>query len=256
MKKALTLLAALALVAGLALPSYAHFGMIVPERNVIGKDDPKTIKLEMRFWHPMENNGMEMAKPEAFGCVVDGQKMDLLGSLKAGKVAGHQVWDASLPVKKPGDYVFYVTPAPYWEPAEDHYIIHYSKTVVSALDKETGWDKPVGLPMEIVPLSRPYGLYAGNQFSGQVLKDGKPLPEARVEVEFFNKDGKRKAPSDAYVTQVVKTDANGQFSFTMPWAGWWGFAALTDADQKIDKDGQPKEVEIGGILWVYTQGVK
>ena len=30
-------------------------------------------------------------------------------------------------------------------------------------------DRPVGLPVEIVPLSRPFGLYAGNTFRGKVL---------------------------------------------------------------------------------------
>lgn len=54
-------------------------------------------------------------------------------------------------------------PKPYFEPAEDCYIIHYTKTVVSAFGLE-GWDRELGLKTEIVPLTRPFGLYAGNVF--------------------------------------------------------------------------------------------
>jgi cobalt/nickel transport protein len=239
-----------------AQPALAHFGMIIPERNLVGKGDPLTIKLEWRFWHPMENQGLELGKPREAGYLLDGQKHDLLGGLKEVKVQGHATWAASLPIKKPGDYIFYLTPPPYFEPAEDKFIIHHTKTVVGVLNRQEGWDKPVGQKMEIMPLTRPYGLYAGNTFSGQVMYKGKPLADCEVEVEFFNHDGKRQAPGEAYVSQLVKTDANGLFTWSLPWPGWWGFAALKDDDQKIKKDGQDKSVELGGVLWIYAHPVK
>ena len=52
---------------------------------------------------------------------------------------------------------------------------------------------------------------------------------------------------------MVRTDANGVFTYTMPWGGWWGFAALTTDDEKMKKDGKPKNVEVGGVLWIYLQ---
>ena len=64
----------------------------------------------------------------------------------------------------------------------------------------------------------------------------------------FNRDGKYEAPNDYFVTQVVKTDAQGIFAFTAPWAGWWGFAALTDADYKLKEAGAEKDVELGAVL--------
>jgi cobalt/nickel transport protein len=143
-------------------------------------------------------------------------------------------------------------PQAYWEPAEDTYIIHYTKTFVAAFGADEGWDTPIGLPTEIVPLTRPFGNYAGGVFQGQVLIKGKPAPGAEIEVEFYNKDGKYKAPSDYHVTQVVKADANGVFTFTCPVEGWWGFAALSEADYKI-KD---KSVELGAVLWVKMDGWK
>ena len=52
------------------------------------------------------------------------------------------------------------------------------------------------------------------------------------------------------MTQVVKTDANGVFAYAAPWAGWWGFAALNTAAEKMDYKGQPKNVELGAVLWL------
>ena len=59
-----------------------------------------------------------------------------------------------------------------------------------------------------------------------------------------------KIPADAFVTQVVKTDTNGVFSYTMPRAGWWGFAALLAGEKVPSPQGKPAEVELGGVMWV------
>lgn len=249
----------LVLTLGLALaaaPALAHFGMIIPQKNTVEKSDPKTVALSYLFWHPMENQGLELGKPVEAGYLIDGKKHDLLPGLKAVKKNGMTTWAGSLAIKQPGDYILYMTPPAYWEPAEDKFIIHYTKTVVSALGLMEGWDAPVGQKVEMIPLTRPYGLWAGNSFTAKVLCKGQPLANADVEVEFYNPDGKKKAPGDPYVAQVVKTDAQGQFTWTMPWPGWWGFAALTDDDQKLQKDGQDKAVEIGGVIWIYAHPVK
>ena len=101
-----------------------------------------------------------------------------------------------------------------------------------------------------MPLTRPFGNYAGNVFQGQVLLDGKPAPGTEVEVEFYNRDGRYEAPNGALVTQVVKADANGVFTYGVPFAGWWGFAALNTSAEKIVHEGTPRDVELGAVLWV------
>jgi cobalt/nickel transport protein len=64
-------------------------------------------------------------------------------------------------------------------------------------------------------------------------------------------------PNDAFITQVIKADASGTFSYSMPRAGWWGFAALVDGDEKMpNPDGQPVDVELGGLIWVKTVDMK
>ena len=241
---------ALLLVMALAIPAHAHFGMVLPDKNLVTKDGPRSVSLDIRFWHPMENQGMNLEKPR-LELLAKGKKEDVSALLAASTVDARQAWKADYQVKAPGVLQFLMTPPAYWEPAEDKFIIHMTKTVVSALGGDEGWDKPVGAKLEIVPMVKPFALYAGNVFTGKVLFKGKPLANAEVEVEFYDKDGARTAPDDAYVTQVVRTDGNGVFTYATPWAGWWGFAALHDDDAKMKKDGKEKDVELGGVIWVY-----
>jgi cobalt/nickel transport protein len=234
----------------------AHFGMIIPSDNILEPKE-KSVKLDLSFSHPFEIIGMDLVKPKAFFMVADDKKTDLLPALKETTVMNHASWTTEVPIKRPGVYTFVMEPTPYWEPAEDVSIIHYTKTLIAAFGDDQGWDEPVGIATEIVPLTRPFGNYAGNSFSGQVLLKGKPVPGAEVEVELYNKDKKFKAPSDYHVTQVVKADENGVFTFSCPQAGWWGFAALNEADYTIkDPEGNEKGVELGAVLWTYLDAYK
>jgi len=250
-KRVIVAVAAVVLLAGSA---WAHFGMVIPQAALVER--PGQVEVEFRFWHPMENQGMTLAKPKSAGVDLDGEKTDLLPKLEAAGDKGGEYWKASYQIKKPGDYIFYMEPQPYWEPAEDCFIVHYTKTVVSALGAEEGWQRLVGSKIEIVPLTRPYGLWAGNSFTGRVLYQGAPLAGVEVEVEYYNKNGEVDTPAGAFITQVVRTDSQGVFTYTMPWAGWWGFAALATDDKKMKKDGDMKPVELGAVLWVQTESVR
>lgn len=242
----------------LAAPSFAHFQVIMPDKNIVTQDSGRDVHISLLFTHPFEQHPMDMAKPKAFGVMVRGQKADLLPSLKQTDVGnGLKGWEADYTVKRPGDHIFYVEPVPYWEPAEDHYIIHMTKTVVDAFGMEEGWDQPVGLRAEIIPLTRPYGLWAGNVFQGKVLVDGKPVAGADVEVEFWNGKKTVKAPAEPFITQVVKTDDNGIFTYAIPWGGWWGFAALTDAPETMKSpDNKDVGIELGAVFWVEATDTK
>ncbi len=236
--------------------SWAHFGMVIPSDDIVSKEDNKKIVLQVQFIHPFEGQYMNMEKPKAFGVLDGGEKTDLLPTLKKREVKGFTTWETTYRIRRPGDKVFFVEPAPYWEPAEETYIIHYTKVIVNALGLEDGWDSELGLKTEIVPLTRPYGLWAGNVFQGVVKVDGKPAPHAEVEVEYYNEDGKIKSPAEPYITQVIKADGNGVFTYAMPKAGWWGFAALSTAGYKLEHDGGEYPVEIGALLWVRTREMK
>jgi len=91
--------------------------------------------------------------------------------------------------------------------------IKSAKTYFSAgmsADKSTGFDKPLGHTLELVPLSNPATYAAGRELTVKLLYQGKPLPETRVSfvprgqvlAEGFDKEFER------------LTDANGIASFT------------------------------------------
>ena len=257
-RKAVTATLVAAAVSLWAPQARSHFQVLIPSGDVIEAEQGKTVDLEILFTHPMEQGPvMEMARPKEFGVLVGGKKVDLLDQLQARKVDGKTAYRCRARLGRPGDYVFYIEPAPYWEPLEKKMIVHYTKVVVDYLGAETGWDAMVGFPVEIEPLVRPFGLWTGNTFRGIVKRNGKPVPFAEIEVEYYNEGGRVKFPNDAFITQVIKADAAGVFSYTMPRAGWWGFAALVDGDRKMkNPDGEMVDMELGGLIWVKTVDMK
>ncbi len=252
MKRVLTLFFVTA-----GLDASAHFQTLLPSSDIIRPGDNADVMIDIRFTHPMEQGPlMNMGEPTSFAVVRGGESVSLAESLKSRTQDDVTYYEATYTVDRPGDLVFSLEPAPYWEPAEGKMIIHYTKVVVNAYGEEDGWDTLTGAPVEIEPLVRPYGLWTGNLFRGRVLKDGNPVPFAEVEVEFWNKDG-IEPPADPFITQVIKADAGGVFAYAMPRAGWWGFAALVDGDEPMpNPDGEDVGVELGGLIWIRCVDMK
>ena len=230
-------------------PAQAHFQEILPSADVL--PDGGEVTLDLVFTHPVEGAPvMQMERPAEVGLMRGGERTDLSGALVEGQTGGATSWHLTQRLDEPGAAIFYVMPRPYWEPAEQKYIVHYAKVVVDSYASGEGWDDLVGLPVEIAPLTRPTGLWTGNVFTGVVLKGGSPVPFAEIEVEFVN-DGGVTPPNDAFVTQVLKADANGTFTYAMPRAGWWGFAALIEGDAPMTSpEGKEVPVEEGALIWI------
>lgn len=252
------LILAVATVASHSSLAYAHFQVLIPSQDIVTEKGSHAVSLDIMFTHPMQWGPiMQMGTPQQFGVLVNNKKHDLRSELKPVTIDGHTTYKAEYTIPMPADYIFYIEPAPYWEPAEQKMIIHYTKVVVDAFGAEEGWDTLVGFPVEIEPLVRPYGLWTGNTFRGIVKKDGVPVPFAEIEVEYYNEKRQVKIPADPYITQVIKADSQGVFSYTMPKAGWWAFAALLEGEGKINNpQGTAVDVELGGLLWVRTRDMK
>ena len=245
-------LAAAALLAG-TTAAQAHYGMIIPDTAMLGQEDGRSVTLTLSFSHPFDLDGMPLDRPVSVTVTHDGQTTDLTGDLAPATVMDDAGFTVEVPVTRPGAYLFAMEPQPYWEPEEDAFITHYTKTVVPAFGDDTGWDTELGLKTEIVPLSKPFGLWAGNVFQGIVKLDGKAVPHAEVEVEFYNRDAGAVAPSDLMVTQTVKADGNGVFTYAAPAPGWWGFAALSTADEPMMFEGTARDHELGAVIWVHFE---
>ena len=260
MKRATLVLLSVTISGCLAAMALGHFLVLVPQRESVATADQASLAMEILFTHPMADGpAMEMAEPRQFGVMVDGEKADLRSMLKQVKVQGKSAYTAQVKVERPGDHLFFIEPAPYYEPGEKKMIIHYTKVIVDGFGAQDGWDKLVGLPVEIEPLVRPYGLWTGNLFRGIVRLNGQPVPFATIEVEYRNIGGKVQLPGEAFETQVIKADQNGVFAYAMPRAGWWGFAALVDGPEQMPNpanNDESTDVELGGLIWVQTTDMK
>ena len=232
------------LTLGLAVLANAHFLTFLPSSDNISDKSKTKVDFDISFIHPFEQSGMTMEKPKLYL-----NSLDKTLSLNETKKFDHKAWNSSYDIKTPGVYKFFVQPQPYFEPSEEKFISHVPKVVISSFGLEDGWDEPVGLKYEIIPMVKPFALYAGNLFQGKVLHDGKPASNVEVEVELYNEFG-LEAASDAHITQVVKTDDNGVFSFVMNHKGWWGFAALIEEGELKHTDGKMYPIENGALMWI------
>lgn len=229
----------------LPLFAYAHFGLIIPSNSIVTED--KNIKITYGFAHPYMQDFMVLEKPIQAAVFKNGKVEDITKNLKK----NGKTWSMDYTIEEPAVYQFFLKPQPYFEPSEEKFIQHLSKTIVDGYGAGEGWDTPIGLKAEIIPLTRPYGLYKGNIFSGKVLQNGKIAKNVYVEIELFN-DKNHKAKSEFHSTQVVKTDDNGIFHFAFPAFGWWAFSALLEDDITIKKDNINYPVELGAVLWVFV----
>ncbi|ACZ12567.1 DUF4198 domain-containing protein [Sulfurospirillum deleyianum] len=259
----------------IASSALAHFQMLYTPNMALEKGG----KIELRhvFTHPFaDEHTMDMGKQhdsDALAPVVDffainkEQKTDLKSTLKEITFKGNhnsgKGFASEYKAQKMGDHILVLTPAPYYEKGEDAYIQQITKTIVNVAGTPTDWDADLGLKAEIVPLTKPYAIWEGGSFTGVVKSNGKPVPFAEIEVEYINRDvdiknnkmGKDrvKAPQDAFVTMGIKANKDGEFTFALPKAGFWGFAALGVG---VDKEYKGKELSQDAVIWVEAKPMK
>lgn len=245
---------------------FAHFQMLYTPESALEK--PSTIELRHIFTHPFSDEfTMDMVGFESFEVVNRGEKTNLLNSLKEIEFKGNnnsgKAYSSSYQARRMGDHVFLVTPKPYYEKSEDGYIQQFTKTIINVAGAPSDWDSEFNLEAEIVPLTKPYAIWEGGTFTGIVKSKGEVVPFAEIEVEFLNRDvdlstnsmGKDlvEAPQDSFVTMTIKANKDGEFTFGIPKAGWWGFAAL-GVGPKTEFEG--KELSQDALIWVQAKKMK
>ncbi|MBN2964406.1 DUF4198 domain-containing protein [Sulfurospirillum sp. T05] len=250
----------------LATGAMAHFQMLYTPESALEK--PTNIELRHVFNHPFaDEHTMDIAGIESFVVINKEQEKNLLDTLKPIEFKGNansgKAYASTYQARRMGDHVFIITPAPYYEKNEDAYIQQITKTVVNVAGAPSDWDATFNLKAEIVPLTKPYAIWAGGTFTGIVMSEGKPVPFAEIEVEYLNHDvdlttnsmGKPhvEAPQDAFVTMGIKANKDGEFTFGIPKAGWWGFAALGVGP---DDEYKGKELSQDAVIWVQAKEMK
>lgn len=242
----------------------AHFQLVyTPKVNI---EKPTVAPFKLIFWHPMDNGHvMDMEPPEKFFYVFKGEKIDLTKSLKSitftGKDNTAKGFETEVKIRRNGDYVFVLQPKPYFEKNEDAYIQQITKSYVNKGQMPDAWQEPVGLDTEIIPLNKPTNVLVGSTFSGQVVSKGKPVAGVEIEIEYMaappnvktNRPVSSKSASSPAGTLVAITDANGVFTFGIPKAGHWGFAALGSGPKKRHEG---KELSQDAVIWIYAEDMK
>ncbi len=267
MKKSVWCLLGVLMIMLTAATASGHFQMIYTPESALEKGGE--IDLKLVFTHPFEaGHTMDMGTPEQFFVIHKGKRKDLLNTLKPmtwkSLTNSGKAFETSFKVRGMGDNIFCLVPSPYYEKSEDIYIQQVTKMVVNSAGLPTDWDAEVGLPAEIVSLDKPYALWTGNVFRGIVKSDGKPVADAEIEVEYmnhrplldqnaFDANAEVEAPQDAFVTMTIKSDADGEFVFGIPKAGWWGFCALGVGPEDSHNG---KELSQDAVIWVQAKDMK
>jgi uncharacterized GH25 family protein len=253
-----TLFLALLLVLLAAYPACAEYFTILRANPPLVSDPKcKELNVSIAFGHPFAQTATDMDLVQMFAAIKYPAKEErqiirneFLDTLKPAKYLKKDAWIGTIPLPNPGLYQLVLETRPYWAEDQGIFLQQFAQTLVPVQGCERGWEIPVGLKLEILPLTRPFGLAAPALFTGRVLLDGKILSDTPVRIEYLNED-KRTVPSPYHQTQRIRTDEHGVFSFICPHSGWWGFAAVTKGDPLKGSDGQPKSTELSGVLWVY-----
>jgi len=255
---------------GASSTGYAHFQLLYTPEAAL--NESQATPLALVFSHPFDNGyTMDMGAPEAFyvvsqrGAEAERKNTDLLQYLEPVTWSGVDSQADAFVAHPPrsvtrslGDYTYVLRPSPYYEEQEDKYIQQITKTVINVGGLPGSWDEPLGLPVEIVPLDKPYANWVGGIFRAVILADGTPVPHAEIEVEYlnhepqidqlrFDPEGKVAAPQNSFITLSIRANAQGEVAIGLPKAGWWGICAL-DLDDDLNYNG--KELSLDAVLWI------
>lgn len=235
----------------------------VPEAAPTAPSIAQEVDVLMTRMDPFRHLAEEMSMPQLFAVlrfdehtlpkdgVMQPERVDLLGDVEEAQYLDKKAWGANVALDKPGLYQFIIETRPWWNEEAQRYDQHYVKSFLPVYGVETGWEYPAGLPVEIVPLSRPFGLSNPCLFSGRVLAHGKPRAGALVRAQRINLEN-CPAPSRWHEDVTVRANERGEFALTLNRPGWWCCTAIMDGTPLKGNDGDPRPLQIGSSVWVYV----
>jgi len=250
----------------------AHFQVLYTPSLFLEKG--QYIQLRQIFTHPFEDNytldmgnqhdTKELLKVEEFYSINKKKKLDLLNTLNIidfkGNTNSGKAYASRYKAGKIGDHILVLKPAPFYDETQDVYIQQIVKTIINVAAAPTDWSDEVGLEVEIIPLVKPYAIWEGSNFTGIVKANSKIVPFANIDISYLNRDvniknnsmgrDRIKAPNKTFITLTIKANKNGEFNFTIPKAGFWGFSAQDLIKNKTFKN---KELKQDALIWVEAK---
>ncbi len=263
MRKARLALAVLALLAVAGGVSLAHFHTFWPDSPngyaALGK--PVTWQY---FWgHPYELIAFDAEPPQVHAVTPDGARVDVepepTAMLDPESGAERRAFTFSYVPEAIGDHWIVLESPPYLV-KEGKAVQHYVKQCLHVM-AEVGWDRRLGLPIEVVPLTRPYGLEAGFAFTARAYLDGEPLADAMVKIEKLNGFfvPAEALPTDQFgredvpmITRTAKTGPLGCVTYTLDEPGWWMISVAAESGT-VEIKGTRYARGLRGGLWVHVE---
>jgi len=249
---------------GLALPAKAHFQVYWPQQEGCYAKQGELVTWKHFWGHPFEMLISDAQPPKFFIFTPKKKEEDLtaqeitLKDQESGQ--DRKAFEVEYKPSAPGDYYLCLESPLYFIPEDEEFCQDYVKEPLH-VEATGGWDQSVGLPVEIIPLTRPYGWPAGSVFEGVALGKNKALTGAAVSIEKFNgffiprdrlpKDrlGQENSP---LITRVTKTNRMGYFICTLDSPGWWLISVSAPGGRKVhERKSYP--VKMRGGLWVYVE---
>ncbi|RLA88725.1 MAG: hypothetical protein DRG20_05685 [Deltaproteobacteria bacterium] len=244
--------------------SSAHFQTFWPDNNNGYAKRGKMVTWQYFWGHPYEFVVFDAKKPNFYVVTPKGSKenVEMKQNMMKDEATGklRKAYKIKYTPKYLGDSWLCLEAPLYFVEEEGVFLKDYAKEVIHVI-AEDGWDKPVGMEIEMVPLTRPYGIEEGFVFVAQALFNGKPLSNGYVEIEKFNgfHIKEENIPKDQYgnenvpmVTRVAKTDLNGYVTYTLDEPGWWMICVYHKDGEKVVKGKHYPIIKRGGI-WVHVE---
>jgi len=230
--------------------AYAHYPILLLNKSPIAVKQRDSVAFFYGRGHLYKREWSKSPKPDWVKVVnFDGMTRDVSSKLQSeGK---H--YKFSLQLNRPGDtWVVVHTPLEW----SDHDMCWVETTLRSVvhIGFSKGWQEPLGLAkLEMLPLTRPYGLLPGDVMRVKVMKSGKPVPNQMVYAErYYNKPPAGEAPPIELLMRSAQTDGGGAAGITLRKSGWWViFTVLDDGEQTIK--GKKGLVQREDALWVHVE---
>jgi uncharacterized GH25 family protein len=249
----------LVLIGVISQAAYAHFPMLLTKSPFVKAEE--AVGLQFSVGHPYEREYETAEKPAAvFAVNSRGVKEDLLPQMKENKTVfaefGKDInaWDISYTPPLKGSYVIALNTGASVSRDETSLYQEYIKTVIYA-ERGSGWDQRTWQPLEIVALTRPFGIQPGFVFRGRLMKGDQPVADSIVYIEHFMEDvpNPDTLPVEPLITFEVKTDGDGFFTVTLPDSGWWIVASYADNTGKIEHEGKTYQHNAMAGIWVHVE---
>jgi cobalt/nickel transport protein len=260
-----TALTLLVLLVGCVPLAQAHYNMLLPSTAFAKKGEKVTFTYE--WGHPFEHELFDAPRPQSLSVakpnrevvsLMDNLEKDTVNLPRGGTAVVYRV---SFTPDERGDYLFVLQTEPIWLEEEEIFVQDTVKVILH-VQAQKGWERTLPRPMELKPLTRPYGLLPGVVFQAQAWafketkgsekKTPSPLGGIQVEIERYNSSPPREPlPADEFITRTTRTDPNGVVTTTLPEAGWWGLTAFRAAGTH-ERKGKKYELRQRSTLWVYV----